>query len=162
MNPRTVCFCQPILSMISACVAPFFRWSIATTWAVLLPSRAPSAFGFAAFGVLAAFLAGGVFFALAVAAGLGLPPLAPFWPLGAPFFGAALAACAATAAAVSVVFSVSAVIIVNSPSAVITAVRTWITPVGRRSKRILPDFDDGEGLAMKGSASRSQMGADEG
>ena len=45
MNPRTVCFCQPILSMISAKVAPFLRWSMATTWAVLLPSRtAPAAF----------------------------------------------------------------------------------------------------------------------
>jgi hypothetical protein len=25
MNPRTVCFCQPILSIISASVAPFLR-----------------------------------------------------------------------------------------------------------------------------------------
>ena len=32
--------------MISASVAPFFRWSMATTRAVLLPSRGPSAFGF--------------------------------------------------------------------------------------------------------------------
>ena len=31
MNPRTVCFCQPIFSMISASVAPFFRWSMTTT-----------------------------------------------------------------------------------------------------------------------------------
>src|SRR5664279_2572769 len=41
MKPRTVCFCQPILSMISASVTPFLRWSVATTWAVLLPVRAP-------------------------------------------------------------------------------------------------------------------------
>src|ERR1017187_1311721 len=45
MKPRTVCFCQPILSMISVRVAPFLRWSMATTCAVLLPSRtAPAAF----------------------------------------------------------------------------------------------------------------------
>ena len=58
MNPRTVCFCQPILSMISASVAPFFRWSIATTCAVLLPSRGPAvSCAFAAFLALGAFLA---------------------------------------------------------------------------------------------------------
>src|SRR5580658_7965913 len=39
MNPLTVCFCHPILSIISARVAPFLRWSMATTWDVLLPSR---------------------------------------------------------------------------------------------------------------------------
>ena len=42
MNPRTVCFCQPICSMISASVAPPLRFSIATTRAVLLPSRGPA------------------------------------------------------------------------------------------------------------------------
>src|ERR1035441_8010756 len=58
MNPRTVCFCQPILSMISASVAPFLRWSIATTWAVLLPSRGPAlSCALAAFWALGAFLA---------------------------------------------------------------------------------------------------------
>jgi hypothetical protein len=31
MNPRTVCFCQPIVLMISEIVAPCSRWSIATT-----------------------------------------------------------------------------------------------------------------------------------
>src|ERR1017187_2461811 len=44
MNPRTVCFCQAIFSMISASVAPLFRWSMATTWAVLVPSRVPLGF----------------------------------------------------------------------------------------------------------------------
>src|ERR1035437_7129422 len=67
--------------MISAKVAPFLRWSMATTWAVLLPSRVP-----ALLGDLAAFLAGVVFLPLAVGLALGLPPLALFWPLGAPFF----------------------------------------------------------------------------
>src|ERR1039457_3606735 len=57
MKPRTVCFCQPIFSMISASVAPFFRWSIAMTCSVLLPSR-----GAALFSALAAFLALGAFF----------------------------------------------------------------------------------------------------
>src|SRR5450755_1398037 len=39
MNPRTVCFCHPIVCIISASVAPFLRRSMATTWAVLLPGR---------------------------------------------------------------------------------------------------------------------------
>src|SRR5450631_4778648 len=39
MNPRTVWACQPNFNMISASVAPLFRWSIAITWAALLPSR---------------------------------------------------------------------------------------------------------------------------
>src|SRR6266849_6245246 len=72
MNPRTVCRNQPILSMISASVAPFLRWSIATTWAVLLPSLGPAlSFAFAAFLPLGAFLAAVVFLlALAPASGL--------------------------------------------------------------------------------------------
>src|ERR1039458_4166041 len=50
--------------MTSASVAPPFRSSRATTVAVLLPSRTPSAFGFVAFlGSLVAFLAGVVFLA---------------------------------------------------------------------------------------------------
>jgi hypothetical protein len=60
MNPRTVWRCHPIWSMISWSVAPFFRRSIATTWAVLLPSRARAgsfAF-FALFAPLAGFGAG--------------------------------------------------------------------------------------------------------
>src|ERR1035437_8944067 len=61
MNPRTVCLCHPIFSMISTSVAPFFLWSMATTWAVLLPSRGPalsSAFaGFGALGASGSFLA---------------------------------------------------------------------------------------------------------
>src|ERR1017187_1167663 len=77
MNPRTVCPCQPILSMISASVAPFFRWSMATTRAVLLPSRGP-----AVSRALAAFLALGAF--LAAVAFLAALPLT----------GAPLAACA--------------------------------------------------------------------
>lgn len=77
MNPRTVCFCQPICSMISARAAPFFRFSIAITWAVLLPSRAPwLSATLAIFLALGAFLGGVVF----------LPGL----PLG----GVTLAACA--------------------------------------------------------------------
>src|ERR1035438_2814851 len=85
MNPRTVCFCQPILSMISASVAPFFRWSMATTWAVLLPSR--GALALACAGLAAFLLALASFFGAAV---LALPPLAFFWPLGPPFFGLAV------------------------------------------------------------------------
>src|SRR6476620_3424149 len=40
MNPRTECACQPVAFMISASVAPFLRWSRASTVAFLLPSRA--------------------------------------------------------------------------------------------------------------------------
>src|SRR5580704_16810738 len=58
MNPRTVCVCHPIFSMISARVAPFFRWSMTTTWAVLLPSR-----GAVVYCVLAAHLPLGAFLA---------------------------------------------------------------------------------------------------
>src|SRR5271154_4658917 len=62
MNPRTVWRCQAILSMISASVAPFLRWSIATTWAVLLPSRGAAASStLAVVLALGAFLAGVVF-----------------------------------------------------------------------------------------------------
>jgi hypothetical protein len=58
MNPPTAWFCQPILSMISESLAPFFRWSIATTCAVLLPSLGPAvSCAFAAFLRLGAFLA---------------------------------------------------------------------------------------------------------
>src|SRR5580700_9710568 len=91
MNPRTVCRCQPILSMISASVAPFFRWSMATTWAVLLPSRGAVALacaGLAALLALAFF--GATLASVFGAAALALPPLAFFWPLGAPFFGLAV------------------------------------------------------------------------
>src|ERR1017187_1508551 len=59
--PLTVCLCQPIWVMISSSVAPFLRWSIATTLAVLLPSRGP-----ALSSVLAAFLALGAFLAAVV------------------------------------------------------------------------------------------------
>jgi len=75
MNPRTVCFCQFIFSMISASVAPFFRWSMATTWAVLLPSRGP-AFSFPVAGFLDALAAFFVVVAFFGAAAFGLPPLA--------------------------------------------------------------------------------------
>jgi hypothetical protein len=35
-KPRTVCFCQPVASMISSSVTPFARFSIAITSAFLL------------------------------------------------------------------------------------------------------------------------------
>src|ERR1035437_2600219 len=81
MNPRTVCFCQPIFSMISARVAPFFRWSMATTWAVLLPSRGPAlSSALAAFLALVAFLAGVAFLVALAFAGAPLAACSP--PLG--------------------------------------------------------------------------------
>src|ERR1035438_8051046 len=84
MNPRTVCPCHPIVSMISVKVAPFLRWSMATTWAVLLPSRGP-----AVSCALAAFLAlGACLAAVAFLVALALP-------------GAPLAACAPTFAFLS-------------------------------------------------------------
>src|ERR1039458_10002336 len=98
--------------MISAKVAPFFRWSMATTWAVLLPSRVP-----ALLGDLAAFLAGVVFLPLAVGLALALPPLALFWPVGAAFFWPAVrfvgAFSAATVAAGSATAAAWAVRVVS-------------------------------------------------
>src|SRR5260370_1194022 len=73
MNPRTVCFCQPICCMISASVAPSLRCSMATTFAVLLPSRGPTLSS-----ALAAFLALGDFLA-----GVGFPVAVP--SAGAPW-----------------------------------------------------------------------------
>src|ERR1035441_2699310 len=116
MNPRTLCDCQPVAFMIWLRVAPPDRFSRSRTLAVLVPSRTPSAFGFAA------FLARAAFFGLAAAA-LGFPPLALFWLLGAPFLvlapffevpfpGATCAPCAATAAEVSVLAAFSVVIFV--------------------------------------------------
>src|SRR4051812_10122236 len=43
MNPRTLCFCQPVAFIISARVAPFLRWIRARTVAFLLPVRALAA-----------------------------------------------------------------------------------------------------------------------
>src|ERR1035438_832901 len=124
MKPRTVCFCQPIFSIISESVAPFFRWSMATTWAVLLPSRGPVLSRvLAAFLVLGAFLAGVDFLVVLGFVGAPLaacaPRLALFLPLGELFFelaaffaeafsGATVALCSATAA-VSVVSAFSVV-----------------------------------------------------
>src|ERR1039458_7365911 len=90
MKPRTVCFCQPILAVISARVAPLLRCSIATTWAVLLPSRVPAAFLSVAFlGGLAAPFAGVAFWcALALAgAPLAACALTPAFRSGCGFAG---------------------------------------------------------------------------
>src|SRR5690349_9123881 len=72
MNPRTLCFCQPVAFIISARVAPFLRWIRARTVAFLLPVRALAAplAGFVA--GLPAFLAGSTGVALATLAALGL------------------------------------------------------------------------------------------
>src|ERR1035441_4208192 len=87
INPRTVCFCQPIWSMISASVAPFFRCSSATTWAVLLPSRGPDSdfAGFAAFLALGALFAGVAFLVALVLAGASLADCAPTLALRSAF-----------------------------------------------------------------------------
>src|ERR1035441_996084 len=89
MNPLQLWACQELASMISGRVAPLGRRSRSRIVSVLLPARTPAAFGFAAFGALVA-LAGVAFFGLALAAALGLAPLAAFWLLGAPFFGLAV------------------------------------------------------------------------
>src|SRR5580658_3355579 len=99
MNPRTVCCCQPIFSMISTNVAPLLRCSIANTCAVLLPSRgagAPSPFG--DFLVLAALLAGVAFLVALRLAGAPLAAcaraLAFLSPFGFAVFAAGFAASA--------------------------------------------------------------------
>src|ERR1035438_5527430 len=84
MNPRTVCFCQPIFSTISARVAPFLRCSMATTWAVLLPLRGAAVSGAgAAFWPLGACLTAVRFLAALRLAGAPLGDPAPTMPLGA-------------------------------------------------------------------------------
>src|ERR1035437_1032712 len=98
MNPRTVCFCQPIFCMISVRVAPPLRCSIATTWAVLLPSRgAAASCGFAAFLPWGGFLPAMAFWPVFAFAGAPLAPRAPRLALGSAFgfaggsaFGSAL------------------------------------------------------------------------
>src|SRR4051794_11697604 len=106
MKPRTLCACQSVAFMISVRVAPLGRLIMARILAPLLSDRgvvALAALRLAAFlPLLADFL---------VAAGLVLPPLAFFWPVGAPVFrvacffeaafsGATVAPCSATLAAV--------------------------------------------------------------
>src|ERR1017187_1628315 len=86
MNPRTVCFCQPIFCMISVRVAPPLRCSIATTWAVLLPSRgAAASCGLAAFLPWGGFLAVVAFWPVFAIAGAPLAPRAPRLALGSAF-----------------------------------------------------------------------------
>src|SRR5258706_12473611 len=64
-NPRTVCACQLVAAMISASVAPFARFILAITSALLLVASD--------FDLPAAFFAGVAFFAaLAFLAGLRL------------------------------------------------------------------------------------------
>jgi hypothetical protein len=98
MNPRTVCRCHPILSMISASVAPFLRWSIATTWAVLLPSRGPAPSVLAAVFALGVFLVAVAFLLALAFAGAplaaGAPRLALLSAFGVAGSAAGLAASA--------------------------------------------------------------------
>jgi len=77
MKPRTVCFCQPILVVISARVAPPLRRNIATTWAVLLPSRTAAALALAFLGARAPFFAGVAFFCALALAGAPWAACAP-------------------------------------------------------------------------------------
>jgi hypothetical protein len=83
------------------------------------------------------------------------------------FFGATWARCRATlaflvgfgfcsAATAAWAVPASSVIVVmwSLLCAVITAVVTWITPVRRESKAILPGIGDGEGSAMKSDQAR--------
>src|ERR1022692_1204268 len=77
-KPRTVCFCQPIFFITSASVAPPFRCSMATTWAVLLPSRgAAASFALTTFLPLGALLAAVVFLAALPLVGAPLATCAP-------------------------------------------------------------------------------------
>src|SRR5688572_10090171 len=129
MKPRTLCGCQPVAFIKSARVAPPARCSRARISAFRLPSRA-AGFSALAFGLaLGAFLAGVVFF-----------PAFPFfgatWAERAPVLAFFLA-FGSEAWAVSVA---STVVLMFSPFAVGTAVRTWITPVRLKCKWILLDL----------------------
>src|SRR6476469_3176620 len=83
-KPRTLCACQSVAFWISASVAPLGRPIRARILAPLLSARC--VLDSVARAGLAAFLPALASFFGAV---LGLPPLAVFWPLGAPFFGLA-------------------------------------------------------------------------
>jgi hypothetical protein len=83
-KPRTLWACQSVAFWISARLAPFDRPISARIFAPLLSARGVLAF--LASAGLAAFWAALTSF---VGAGLALPPLAAFWPLGAAFFGLA-------------------------------------------------------------------------
>src|SRR5713101_5486866 len=78
MNPRTLCFCQPVAFIISARVAPFLRWIRANTVAFLLPCRAAAlwrplvALPAVLRPAFTVCFAGGAGFALAALVGLGV------------------------------------------------------------------------------------------
>src|ERR1019366_6453022 len=106
MNPRTLWGCHPVAVMISARVAPFARAIISRILALLLSAR----------GAVALACAGLAAFLLALASFLRVASLTLFLTLGVPFFwlapffeevfsGAPCAPCAATVAAVSLVFA---------------------------------------------------------
>src|SRR6266567_9540863 len=79
-KPRIECFCQSVAFTISAKVAPLGRPISSRIFAPLLSAR----------GVLASLAWAGLAFLPALASFFGAAlalPLAPFWPLGAPFFG---------------------------------------------------------------------------
>src|SRR6266852_4099342 len=107
MKPRTLWACHSVAFVISARVAPLARPIIARIFAPLLSARGAVAL---AASRLADFLSALASF---FGAALAFPPLAAFWPLGAPFFwlacffeeafsGATCAPCSATVAAVLV------------------------------------------------------------
>jgi hypothetical protein len=124
-KPRTECGCQPVAFISSLAVTPPARLSRSSTLAVLLPSRAPTAF----FAPLGAFFAGLAF--------LGdLPFFGATWALR----GATRAFLLAFGCSLLAAFGVAAVSTINSvilisPLAVIT-VTTSITPVAQESKQI--------------------------
>src|ERR1039457_3646453 len=92
--PRTVCFSQWKVRASSSKVAPFFRLSIAITWAILLPSRGPPpSFALAVFLALGAFLAGVAFLVALPLAGAPLADCARFVAFFPAFGFAACSAC---------------------------------------------------------------------
>src|ERR1700722_10812339 len=149
-NPRTECGCQPVAFISSLAVTPPGRFSRSSIVLVLLPSRVPVAL----FAALGAFLAGVAFLA-------DLPLVFATWaPCGATraflvAFGFSPVACAW-----AVPVSSAIDVFMFSLSAVITAVTTWITPVRRESKSILPETAKGDGWAMAAPGSWQQVAAD--
>src|ERR1051325_8489405 len=98
MNPRTVCACQPVASMISASVAPFARCIIAIISAFLLLRASVARFCVPARRALPALL-GSAAFALFLA--LGAPFVLVASLFEGAFSGATCAPCSATVAALS-------------------------------------------------------------
>jgi len=141
MKPRTLWACQRVASISAASVAPPGCCKRARIVSVLLPSRV----AFAAEGFLGALAAFFPWLAFLLALGFDEPTDARRGATRAFLlrFGVGPSAVAWASPFSSVIE-----VVMVSPSAAITAVGTWITPICSGSKAIVQKIEDGERLAM--------------